>query len=93
MRTASFNDCETFGIIITTTATKMIIIIVFVIPIVIGVLGAVTKNLMMWITTKLGTPLILNILYAEITLILIMNILSYYMAMSQKDWKQTNSRI
>ena len=93
MRTASFNDCETFGIIITTTATKMIIIIIFVIPIVIGVLRAVTKNLMMWITTKLGTPLILNILYAEITLILIINILSYYMAMSQKDWKQTNSRI
>ena len=94
MRTSSFNDCETFGIIITTTATKMIIIIIiFVVPIVIGVLGAVTKNLMMWITTKIGTPLILNILYAEITIILIINILSYYMAMSQKDWKQTNSRI
>ena len=94
MRTSSFNDCETFGIIIGTTTTTIItIIIIFVVLIVIGVLGAVTKNLMTWITTKIGTPLMLNILCAEIILILIINILSYYMAMSQKDWKQTNSRI
>ena len=94
MRTSSFNDCETFGIITTTTTTIIIIIIIiFVVPIVIGVLGAVTKNLMMWIITKIGTPLILNILYEEIMLILIINILSYYLAMSQKDWKRTNSRI
>ena len=93
MRTSSFNDCESFGIIITTTTIIIITIIIFFVAIVIGVLGAVTKNLMMWSITKIGTPLILNILYAEIILTLIINILSYYMAMSQKDWKQTNSRI
>ena len=32
-----------------------------VVPLVIGALGAVTKNLMMWVT-KIGTPGILNLL-------------------------------
>ena len=34
---------------------------VFVVPAVIGALGAVTKNLMMWVT-KIGTTRILNLL-------------------------------
>ena len=34
---------------------------VSVVPIVIGALGAVTKNLMMWVT-KIGTPGIFNLL-------------------------------
>ena len=34
---------------------------VSVVPVVIGALGAVTKNLMMWVT-KIGTPGILNLL-------------------------------
>ena len=35
--------------------------IVSVVPIVFGAFGAVTKNLMMWVT-KIGTPGILNLL-------------------------------